>query len=808
MERYMCIHGHFYQPPRENPWLESIEVQDSAYPYHDWNERITAECYASNALSRILDKQDRITLITNNYARISFNFGPTLLSWLEMNHPEIYKAILDADSESQKSFSGHGSALAQAYNHMIMPLANRRDKYTQVIWGIRDFQHRFGRDPEGMWLPETAVDIETLEVLAELGIRFTILAPQQAKRTRSIGDNDWEDVSDGNIDPTTAYLIHLPSGRTIAVYFYHELIARAVAFEGLLSNGESFARRLNSAFSEDRNWPQLVHIATDGETYGHHHHHGDMALAYVLDYIESNNLARITNYGEYLDKNPPTHEVEIIENTSWSCAHGIERWRSDCGCNSGGHPKWNQIWRTPLRESMDWLRDTLTPLYEQRGKELLNDPWAARNDYIDVVLDRSPNNVNLFLEKHSNKKLDDNQRINTLKLLEVQRHAMLMYTSCGWFFDEISGIETVQVIQYAGRVIQLAQELFGNTIKSRFLELLEQAQSNIRKHGNGRLIYEKFVEPSMVDLIYVTAHYAISSLFEEYEEATKIYCYLLELKDYETKVAGKAKLAIGRAHVTSQITFESETLTFAVVHFGDQNMNAGVGTYRKKAAYKNMVRDITNTFPKCDFAEVIREMDKYFGTSFYSLRYLFRDEQRKVLNGVLESTLSEVEALYRQVYDHHGPLMQFMIDLGNPLPKPYQTAAELIINVDLRREFTIDSLNSERITQLIEEASAWNVELDTEGLGFTLQQTIEEIMERYTDTPNDIMQLQELIAAIELATSLPFEVNLWKVQNIYYTMLKTIYPTFQKMAERGDKPTEEWITLFNTLGDRLSILVA
>ncbi|MCJ7808470.1 MAG: DUF3536 domain-containing protein, partial [Dehalococcoidia bacterium] len=632
-------------------------------------------------------------------------------------------------------------------------------------------------------------------------------APQQAQRTRSLGDNDWEDVSNGNIDPTMAYLIHLPSGRTIAVYFYHELIARAVAFEGLLSNGESFAQRLSSTFSENRNSPQLVHIATDGETYGHHHRHGDMALAYVLDYIESNDLATITNYGEYLEKNPPTHEVEIIENTSWSCSHGIERWRSDCGCNTGGHPKWNQAWRKPLRESMDWLRDTLTPLYEQTGNELLSDPWAARNDYIDVILDRSPNNINLFLDKHSNKKLDDNQRIKTLKLLEVQRHAMLMYTSCGWFFDDISGIETVQVIQYAGRVIQLAQELFDNTIEPHFLDLLEQAQSNMRQHGNGRLIYGKFVEPSMVDLTYVTAHYAISSLFEEYEEATKIYCYLLEREDYETKVAGKTKLAIGRAQVTSQITFESEELTFAVVHFGDQNLNAGVSTYTNKDSYNNMVRDITNTFSTGEFAEVIREMDKHFGTSCYSLRYLFRDEQRKVLNGILESTLSEVEALYRQVYDHHGPLMHFMIDLGNPLPKPYQTAAELIINADLRREFTVGGLNSDRITQLIEESSAWNVELDEEGLGFTLQQTIEEIMERYTDTPNDITLLQELIAAVELARSLPFEVNLWKVQNIYYTMLKTIYPTFQKMAERGDKPTEEWILLFNTLGGRLSLLV-
>ena len=370
MERYVCIHGHFYQPPRENPWLESIELQDSAYPYHDWNERITAECYAANAVSRILDSDQLITQIANNYSKISFNFGPTLLSWLEIYAPEVYSAIIEADRESRQLYSGHGSALAQPYNHMIMPLATKRDKYTQVVWGIRDFQHRFGRDPEGMWLPETAVDIETLETLAESGIKFTILAPNQAQRVRQIGKKEWQDVNDSTIDPTMAYSCRLPSSRSIVLFFYNDPISRAVAFEGLLSSGEQFARRIESAFSEESNWPQIVNIATDGETYGHHHRHGDMALAHALNYIETNKLARITNYGEYLEKHPPEYEVEIIENTSWSCVHGVERWRNDCGCNSGRNPRWNQSWRAPLREALDWLRSTLDPKYEEHGKKL------------------------------------------------------------------------------------------------------------------------------------------------------------------------------------------------------------------------------------------------------------------------------------------------------------------------------------------------------------------------------------------------------------------------------------------------------
>ncbi|MCA1724656.1 MAG: glycoside hydrolase, partial [Thermomicrobia bacterium] len=351
--RYVCIHGHFYQPPRENPWLEAIELQDSAYPYHDWNERITAECYAPNAASRILSGAGRIAQIVQNYARISFNFGPTLLAWMEAQAPDTYAAILDADRESRDRFSGHGAAMAQVYNHIILPLANRRDKWTQIHWGIADFTHRFGRAPEGMWLSETAVDLETLDILAEQGIAFTVLAPSQAGMVREIGAEEWEDVSGARIDPTRAYVQQLPSGRTIALFFYDGPISRGVAFEGLLDRGENLVNRLLGAFSDERDWPQLVHIATDGETYGHHHAHGDMALAYALHHIEAHDLAHLTIYGEYLERFPPTHEVQIIENTAWSCDHGVERWRSNCGCNTGGRPDWNQQWRGPLRAALD-----------------------------------------------------------------------------------------------------------------------------------------------------------------------------------------------------------------------------------------------------------------------------------------------------------------------------------------------------------------------------------------------------------------------------------------------------------------------
>ncbi|MGZ7042742.1 MAG: DUF3536 domain-containing protein, partial [Thermoanaerobaculia bacterium] len=475
--RHICIHGHFYQPPRENPWLEAVETQDSAAPYHDWNERITAECYGPNASARILDDRDRIVKIVNNYAYISFNFGPTLLSWLEARAPDVYDAIIDADRMSRGRFTGHGSAIAQAYNHIILPLANERDKQTQVRWGLRDFESRFNRKPEGMWLPETAVDLDSLEALAAEGIAFTILEPHQAFRYREIGEKKWSESL--GIDPTMPYRCTLPSGRTIAIFFYDGPVSRAVAFESLLSRGENLANRLIAAFSATRKHDQIVNIATDGETYGHHHRYGDMALAYALHYIEENELVDVTNYGEFLETHPPTHEVEINERTAWSCAHGVERWRSDCGCNAGGGASWNQQWRTPLREALDWLRDEAAAVFEEQGRALLRDPWAARDDYINVILDRSDESVERFLKRWSTNPLDRAQVVRTLELLEAQRNAMLMYTSCGWFFSDVSGIETVQVLNYAARVIQLTEKVSGRPLEEAFRNKLDDARSNI-----------------------------------------------------------------------------------------------------------------------------------------------------------------------------------------------------------------------------------------------------------------------------------------------------------------------------------------
>lgn len=787
MQRYLCIHGHFYQPPRENPWLEAVEVQDSAYPYHDWNERVTAECYAPNAASRILDGERRIERIVNNYSRISFNFGPTLLAWLEQKEPEVYRSILDADAQSRERFGGHGSAIAQGYNHIIHPLANRRDKKTQILWGLADFERRFARKAEGMWLPETAVDLESLELMAEAGVRFTILEPHQARRVRpkaAKGKGEWQDVGGGRIDTTIPYEARLPSGKSLAIFFYNGGVSRAVAFEGLLISGERFADRLISGVSQEPDRDRLAHIATDGETYGHHHRYGEMALSYALHHIESNGLARLTNYGEFLETHPPEHEVEIVENTAWSCAHGVGRWKEDCGCHTGGAPGWNQAWRAPLRQALDWLRDELAPLYEKAASEIFPDPWAARDEYIEVILDRS------------RASLDG----RALQLLELQRHLMLMYTSCGWFFNDLAGIETVQILQYAGRAVQLAERLFEKPVEREFLRLLERARSNDPHAGTGRDLYERHVKPSIVDLQRVAAHFAVVSLFQDFPNPAQVYCYQVERENGRVFRIGRSRLSIGRVRVTSSLTGTTGEFVFAVLHFGDHNLNAGVASAGDPETYKQLIADGGKAVEQGDLPQLIRLLDRYFGDVPYSLKSLFRDEQRRVLDRVLASTLEEVEAEYRDVYRHHAPLMRFLRGMGTPPPIAFAAAAEYVLNVDLKRGLA--GLDLEEVQRLLEEQEALGVYLDAKGLSYTLQHALERLAERLLEEPEDLDLLRRIEGSVALAHQPPFDVDLWRIQNRCYELRRSVYPRL-----RDNAAAAEWVRLFKGLAERLAVRV-
>lgn len=772
MERFLCIHGHFYQPPRENPWLEAIEIQDSAYPYHDWNERITAECYAPNTASRNLDGEGRIMGIISNYARISFNFGPTLLSWMERYTPDIYRAILEADQQSIAWRSGHGAALAQVYNHIIMPLASLRDKRTQVRWGIRDFEHRFRRFPEGMWLAEAAVDTETLEVLAEEGIRFTVLAPHQAGRVKRLNCGRWKDVSGSRVDPSRAYLCRLPSGRSISIFFYDGPISQAVAFEKLLSSGEQFASRLVSGFSNYRRHPQLAHIATDGETYGHHHMFGEMALGHALNHIEGNGLARLTNYGEFLELHPAIHEVQIVENSSWSCMHGIERWRSDCGCNSGGNSGWNQQWRQPLRAALDWLSAQLDACYEESIAGYLKDPWEAQDDYIHVMLDRSEENVAAFLLRHSLRPLDEGATVAVLCLLEMQRHSQLMYTSCGWFFDELSGLETVQIIQYAGRAIQLSERYCRQPLEAGFLERLALAGSNLAEHENGAEIYVKFVKPAMIDLIKVGAHYAVSSVFEEYGEETCIFSYRAFREDFLVLHDGQMRLAVGRVFIRSSITSTEDRISFCTLYIGGHALNCGVRSFLGEDAYQNMKREVVSAFNEVDFAAIIRLMDYHFGMHNYSLKDLFRDEQRNILQVIIAGTLQEFEEKFTSLYENSRSLMGFLRETGMPVPHRFMTTAETALNLRLQKLFTLDSIELESIREVVSEIRGWDVRVDNVALEFIIRRRLEGAMAALLDDPESDQLLSDVLHLVESIAALPVGVNLWQAQNVYWSILQ------------------------------------
>jgi hypothetical protein len=804
-QRYLCIHGHFYQPPRENPWLEEIEPQDSAYPYPNWNARILAECYQPNAHARILDDKSHITQITNNYSRISFNFGPTLMSWLADKSPSVYQAIKNADADSEAYFGGHGSALAQVYNHMIMPLANRRDKVTQVLWGVRDFEHHFGRRPEGMWLAETAVDTETLEVLAEHNIRFTILAPNQAARIRAPGCEEWRDVSNSSIDPGRAYRAYLPSGRHIDLFFYDGRTSRAVAFEELLSDGLGFSQRLLSRPAGDE--PLLLHIATDGETYGHHHRHGEMALAYALAHIEEHDLARITNYGEFLELHPATHEVEIVEQSSWSCAHGVERWRADCGCNSGGRPGWNQKWRKPLREALDALRDRAATIFADVAGALLSDPWAARDAYIEVINDRSAESIGAFLDRHALKPLSGEERILALQMLESQRNAMLMFTSCGWFFDDIAGTEAVQILHYAARVIGLLERVVDEPIEPRFLALLAEATSNQPREGNGRHIYNARARAARTDLRGVVAHYAVHTLFEDNGEDTSVYCYSIEPEDMQVRRAGKAKLTIGTVRATSQITLATTTLSFGALHLGDHNLTGGVRNFRGLAEYRTMVNDVAEAFARADLIAVQRELDRHFLELSFSLKSLFRADRDRVVARILDKPLADAEAMYQELYEDHVPLMRYLASLDMPLPKALRDAAKNVLNLRIRRALERDDPDLDAIHTGFKAAERIDLRLDAAGLGYAWKQTLERVSDHLVANPESLEELQQLGRIATLITTLDFEIDLWHVQNETYQLSEFILPRMSKRAASGDDQAISWVRTFTGVCDALRLNV-
>ncbi len=799
--KYICIHGHFYQPPRENAWLEVIEQQASAAPFHDWNERINFECYATNTTARINDSDGKILNIVNNYAKISFNFGATLLSWMEKADPVTYAAIQAADQRSAEQFSGHGSAVAQVHGHLIMPLANARDKFTQVYWGLKDFEHRFGRKAEGIWLSETACNTETLEVLAAQGVKYTILAPRQAKAARRIGTDDWQMCQNDNVNTRRPYLCRLPSGRTIALFFYDGPAAQSVAFEGILNDGKKFARRLAANF-QDNDTPELMHIATDGESYGHHHRFGEMALADALQYIEQKTGAKLTNYGEYLDLFPPQYEVQIHENTSWSCAHGIERWRSNCGCNAGGgYGKWHQKWRAPLRNALNWLRDTLAPIFEQQISQYVRDPWAIRNQYIEVLLDRSEANVARFLENQAVRGLTDDEKVHLFRLLEMQRNAILMFTSCGWFFDEISSIETHQIMQYACRAIYYAKQVADVDLEEEFMFRLSQAPSNLPEVGNGAETYLKFVKTAQVDLTRVAMHYAASSLFEKYPERLDLFNYIATSAFFDRIEAGNQTLVVGKTTVRSKITHSEKHFSFAVLYLGQLNLIGNISLDMEPAAFDAMYESVIKAFKQVNLGEVIGIFQQYFGPEKFSIWELFNEEKQRIINRIMEKNLRSVENSFRKIYENN---YQLMVGLQQSsvmkVPEAFNDAAQYVLNADLRRFFEQSDLDMNDLYHILEELQKWHIGI-TEPEAFKLAASERIFTEmqllKLPDAP--LSKVLLLVEILNILAQMKVQPNIWKSQNYYFALLQD----FQNNARMY--PDTAWQNAFLRLGTLLML---
>ncbi len=784
-DRWICIHGHFYQPPRENPWLEVVEPQPTAHPYRDWNERITAECYRPNAAARVVDNGNQIIAIVDNYQRMSFNVGPTLLSWLEDSAPDVYEALIAADRASCERFGGHGSAMAQAYNHLIMPLASARDRATQVRWGIADFHRRFGRAPEGMWLPECAVDTPSLEALAAEGMAFAVLAPHQAKAWRPPG-GAWRTQP---IDTGRVYRCALPSGRTIDLFFYDGATSRAVAFERLLADGHQIIARMAARGAVEGGGPTLCHIATDGETYGHHHRYGDMALAWALQQVERGwDGTRLTNYAEFRARVPASWEVVIAEHTSWSCVHGTTRWRDDCGCNTG-RAGWNQRWRRPLRDTFDWLRDQAAAALDNVGRILFRDPWGARDAYIAVVLERSAAARDQFLAAHAAHRLDPDERARALSLMEMARHAMLMYTSCGWFFDDLSGIETVQCMQYAARVAELLEDVGGSPVEPELIDRLSAASSNLPEEGDGRQVFTRHVQPARVDPAKVCAHVAVQALVEPGgEHSVDVYGHHVDFLDHVERRSGHTRMVAGTVRVRSRLTEIATSLCFAGLHLGEQHVTGGVCPPPRRDAWAAIVEELTGAFRTADVFAAQRAIARHFPGHELSLSSLLPGSRERVIGAVLADALAAAETDLADAYDRSAPLIRWLVAHDLPAPEVLHAIAETTLRRRVLRCLRDEHATFAQLREHIIEAVDAKVSIDTPEIALAASDGLRRLIERVAapDGTLDGAALDTIARAAEAASRMRSGVDLWFAQNATWRLLDRL-PDLRRRGAAGDE---------------------
>lgn len=809
---FLTIHGHFYQPPRENPWLEAIELQDSALPFHDWNERINKECYNPNSVSKIVDSRNRILDVVNNYEHMSYNFGPTLLSWMEQFAPLTYERIIKADIESIPEHNGHGNAIAQVYNHIIMPLANEQDKQTQVKWGIRDFEYRFGRKPEGIWLAETAVDDDTLRVLVENGIKFTILSPYQAEKFRKKGDKEWTDVSWGNIDPARSYKYNIKSapGKSIDLFFYDGAISRSVAFDELLKDGNKFIKRLKEGVSECRDYPQLINIATDGESYGHHTKFGDMALAYVLKIKAKDEGFTITNYAEYLEKYKSDCEVEIKQASSWSCFHGVGRWKEDCGCSTGGHPGWNQKWRKPLRNALDYLRDEFAQIFEQEGAKYFDNVWEVRNKYIEVILDRNEMNVKKFQQENFKPELSDEDKVKAMELLEIQRQSLLMYTSCGWFFSEISGIETVQIMKYAARAMQLASRFTNKNLEEHFLNILAEAKSNIPEHGTGKDIFERFVKPSIVTTKQIASLWALSSLYQDFEDEESVYCYTIKKEGYKKVQKGSSTFVVGHIEIQSKITLQKSNVMFALMQYAGGDFHCAIKEYSDDTEFNRLKTNLIKTFLMNPLTEIIRSMDEYFGKEYFTLKDIFIEERRKILQILLKGKLEKFAETYKVMYDEGKGSIYHLQGLGLKIPDEFKISAAYALghkfnDIVVHSDGFIEDDLIQQATDINYEAKKIDINIDKTPSNKIFSKKILQNINRLVHS-FEIQQADVVLEIFDNIRKLELQIDISEAQNIYFAKIyHKIGDILESESFNKRSANKKFVEMLLEIGENLNI---
>jgi alpha-amylase/alpha-mannosidase (GH57 family) len=767
--RLLCLHGHFYQPPRENPWLEEIETQDSAEPFHDWNERIAVECYGPNGAARLKGAEDRIRDIVNNYGHISFNFGPTLLAWLERFRPDVYARVLEADARSVEA-RGHGNALAQGYSHAILPLSSARDRLTEIRWGLADFRRRFQREPEGFWLPETAADAATLAALAAEGVRFTVLSPYQALRVRAPG-GEWLDARDARFDPTRPYRVRAGE-RELVAFFYDGHIARDLAFGDALSSADALVRRLDGGYDPGRRHHEILTIAFDGETLGHHRKGGDEVLASALRRFGRVGDLRVVNLSQALDLLGAEWEAEIAEGSSWSCAHGVERWRSDCGCQVGGEPGWNQAWRGPLRAALEGLRDRLAELYEREMGALVPDPWRTRERYVEVVLDPARRGAAEFLRGEAGRPLERDEEVKALRLLEMQRFSLYMFTSCGWFFAEISGLETVQVLKYAARALQLARDATGVDLEPAFEDALARAPSNRTEIGDGKRAYELKVKPSIATLDGLAAHLAIASSVRETPDEGSVFRNAYRLEGRRTAQSGPATLTVGRMTLESAATRESLDVLYCVLHLGAADFRCGVEPCRGPQHHAEVEGALFPRLERVSFHRVLREIDRSFPGRDYALRDLFLDERRRVARTLLDGTLRRYEEHYREIFDDNRRLMEFLREIDSPIPRPLRVAADVTLTERLlevmrrARAGELDLSAAEaQLVEVVQLARRLDARLRLAPVRHGVEALVLERLQALVAGHAPAARAREAAQILAVAERLGLRLDLWEAQN-------------------------------------------